>query len=125
MDEKSGPLKMLRTKGLAQAQSSRLYIFYFSDPRSHCVYRKSQYYQGGMRCCLMRLLLKMLSDMLQSPQPLSHIHICPKTNILGKLNEWHGMDDESGSPKISRTKDWLKLKSSRLFILYFSDPRSH
>ena len=26
MDEKSGPLKMLRTKGLSQAQSSRLYI---------------------------------------------------------------------------------------------------
>ena len=27
MDEKSGPLKMLRTKELAQAQSTRLYIF--------------------------------------------------------------------------------------------------
>ena len=27
MDEKRGPLKMLRTKGLAQAQSTRLYIF--------------------------------------------------------------------------------------------------
>ena len=26
------------------------------------------------------------------------------------------MDDESGSLKILRTKDWLKLKSSRLFI---------
>ena len=26
MDEKRGPLKMLRTKGLAQAQSTRLYI---------------------------------------------------------------------------------------------------
>ena len=44
---------------------------------------------------------------------------------FGKLNEWHGMDDESGSLKILRTKDWLKLKSSRLFILHFSDPRSH
>ena len=31
-----------------------------------------------MRCCLMACLLKVLSDMLQSPQPLSHIHICPK-----------------------------------------------
>ena len=30
-----------------------------------------------MRCCLMACFLKMLSDMLQSPQPLSHIHICP------------------------------------------------
>ena len=26
----------------------------------------------------MACLLKVLSDMLQSPQPLSHIHICPK-----------------------------------------------
>ena len=69
------------TKGLAQAQSSRLYILYFSDPRSHWVYRKSQYCQGGMRCCLMRLLLKMLSDMLQSPQLLSHIHIWPKPKV--------------------------------------------
>ena len=29
----------------------------------------------------MRLLLKMLSDMLQNPQPLSHIHICPKPKV--------------------------------------------
>ena len=28
-----------------------------------------------MRCCLMGCLLKVLSDMLQNPQPLSHIHI--------------------------------------------------
>ena len=34
-----------------------------------------------MRCCLMRILLKMLSDMLQNPPLLSHIHICPKPNI--------------------------------------------
>ena len=31
-----------------------------------------------MRCCLMAFLLKMLSDMLENPQPLSNIHICPK-----------------------------------------------
>ena len=29
------PLQSANDKGLAQAQSSRLYIFYFSDPRSH------------------------------------------------------------------------------------------
>ena len=29
----------------------------------------------------MAYLLKMLSDMLQSPQPLSHIHICPKPKV--------------------------------------------
>ena len=34
-----------------------------------------------MMCCLMRYLLKMLSDMLQSPQLLSHIHICPKPKV--------------------------------------------
>ena len=26
-------------------------------------------------------LLKMLSDMLQIPQPLSHFHICPKPKV--------------------------------------------
>ena len=34
-----------------------------------------------MRCCLMVYLLKVLSDMLQNPQPLSHIHICPKPKV--------------------------------------------
>ena len=29
----------------------------------------------------MGFLLKVLSDMLQSPQPLSHIHICPKPKV--------------------------------------------
>ena len=29
----------------------------------------------------MACLLKVLSDMLQSPQPLSHIHICPKPKV--------------------------------------------
>ena len=35
----------------------------------------------GMRYCLMGFLLKMLSDMLQNPQPLSHIHIYPKPKV--------------------------------------------
>ena len=34
-----------------------------------------------MRCCLMVYLLKVLSDMLQSPQPLSQIQICPKPKV--------------------------------------------
>ena len=34
-----------------------------------------------MRCFLMACLFKVLSDMLQSPQPLSHIHICPKPKV--------------------------------------------
>ena len=81
---------MLRIKGLARAQSSRHYILYFSDPGSHWVYRKSQYYQGGMRCCLMAFLLKILSDMLQSPQLLSHIHIWPKPKVkLGPTDSFY------------------------------------
>ena len=35
----------------------------------------------------MRFLLKMLSDMLQSPQLLSHIHICPKPKLKLGLTE--------------------------------------
>ena len=43
-----------------------------------------------MRCCLMRFLLKMLSDMLQNPPLLSHIHICPKPNIqLGPTDSFY------------------------------------
>ena len=35
----------------------------------------------------MSYLLKMLSDMLQSPQPLSQIQICPKPKVkLGRTN---------------------------------------
>ena len=38
----------------------------------------------------MACLLKMLSDMLQSPQPISHIHICPKPKVkLGPTNLIH------------------------------------
>ena len=34
-----------------------------------------------MRCCLMAFLLAVLSDMLQSSQPLSYIRICPKPKV--------------------------------------------
>ena len=78
MDEKSGSLKMLRTHIGNKLKSLH---FHFSDPRSHWVHRKSQYYQEGVRCCLMSFLLKVLSDMLQNPQLLSHIHICPKPEV--------------------------------------------
>ena len=41
-------------------------------------------------CCLMIYLLIMLSDMLQSPQPLSHIHICPKQKVkLGPTKNFY------------------------------------
>ena len=38
----------------------------------------------------MACLLKVLSDMLQIPQPLSHIHICPKPKVkLGPTDLIH------------------------------------
>ena len=38
----------------------------------------------------MACLLKVLSDMLQSPQPLSHIHICPKPKVkLGPTENFY------------------------------------
>ena len=38
----------------------------------------------------MACLLKVLSDLLQIPQPLSHIHICPKPKVqLGPTNLIH------------------------------------
>ena len=38
----------------------------------------------------MACLLKVLSDMLQSPQPLSHFHICPKPKVkLGPTDSFY------------------------------------
>ena len=43
-----------------------------------------------MRCCIMTFLLKMLSDMLQNPPLLSHIHICPKPKVqLGPTDSFY------------------------------------
>ena len=41
------PLQNAKDKGLAQALSSRLYIYYFSDPRSHWVHRKANTIKRG------------------------------------------------------------------------------
>ena len=83
-------LEDAKYKGLSQASSSKLLILHFSDPRSHWVYRKSQYYQEGMRCCLKACLLKVLSDMLQNPQLPSHIHIWPKPKVkLGPTDSFY------------------------------------
>ena len=43
-----------------------------------------------MMCCSIACLLKVLSDMLQSAQLLSHIHICPKPKVkLGPTNSFY------------------------------------
>src|SRR5215216_4361858 len=49
-----------------------------------------------MQCCLMVCLLKVLSDLLQSPQPLSHFHICPKPKVkLGPTDLIHPVPPSS------------------------------
>ena len=51
---------------------------------------KANTIKRGMRCCLMACLLKVLSDMLKSPQPLSHFQICPTPNIqLGPTDSFY------------------------------------
>ena len=56
-----------------------------------------------MRCCLMACLLKMLSDMLQIPQPLSHIHICPKPKVkLGPTETFYPAPPSSLDIAIAR-----------------------
>ena len=53
----------------------------------------------------MASLLEVLSDMLQSPQPLSHIHICPKPKV--KL----------GHPTLPRSHDIATATNPSLSIL--------
>ena len=109
--------KMLRTKDWLKLQEQD-YIFYFSGPRSHWVYRKSQYYQGGMRCCFMMLLLKMLSDMLQNPRLLSHIHISPTPYIqLGPTDSFY--------PAPPSSVDIATARSPSLFGQTEMSDRSH
>ena len=44
----------------------------------------------------MACLLKVLSYMLQSPQPLSHFQICPKPRVkLGPTNSFHPVPPSS------------------------------
>ena len=120
-------LQDAKDKGLAQASSSRLFILHFSDPRSHWVYRKSQYYQEGMRCCLMSLLFHVLSDMLQNPQLLSHIHIWPKPKVkLGPTGSFYPAPPSSDviatatNPRqIGITNRDLGLTEMGLQTLYF------
>ena len=74
------PCKMLRTKDWQKLECSRLYIFNLVI-QDHIESIGKPILLKGMRCCLMACLLKVLSEMLQNPQPLSHIHICPKPEV--------------------------------------------
>ncbi len=55
-------------------------------------------------------LLKMLSDMLQSPQPLSQIPICPKAKVkLGPTNLIHLAPSSSFNIAIARNPNQFGL----------------
>ena len=75
------PLQEAKDKDWQKLKSSRLYVFTLVIQDHIESIGKANNYQEGVRCCLMSFLLEMLSDMLQSPQLLSHIHICPKPKV--------------------------------------------
>ena len=63
-----------------------------------------------MRCFLMVYLLKVLSDMLQIPQPLSHIQICPKPKVkLGPTDLIHPAPPSSFDIAIARNLNQFAL----------------
>ena len=58
----------------------------------------------------MACLLKMLNDMLQSPQPLSHFHICPKPKVkLGHTNLIYPSPSSSFDIAIARNPNLFGL----------------
>ena len=58
----------------------------------------------------MACLLKMLSDMLQSPQPLYHIHICPKPKVkLGLTDLIHPAPPSSFDKTTARNPSHFDL----------------
>ena len=58
----------------------------------------------------MACLLEILSDMLQSPQPLSHFHICPKPKVkLGPTDLIYLAPPSSVDIAIARNPNQLSL----------------
>ena len=89
-----------------------------------------------MRCCSMACLLKVLSDMLQSPQPLSHIRICPKPKVkLGPTETFYPAPPSSLDIATARNPNQFGLTDGisvsprwayKLFVAYcnnFGPPR--
>ena len=66
MDEKSGPLKILRTKGLTQAQSTRLYILLLVI-QDHIESIGKPILLKGDEVLLNGLLAQVLSDIAPKP----------------------------------------------------------
>ena len=70
-----------------------------------------------MRCCLMAYLLKVLSDMLQNPQLLSHIHICPKSKVkLGPTESFYAAPPSSIDIATARNPNQFGLTDRDLGI---------
>ena len=75
----------------------------------------------------MTYLLKMLSDISKNPQPLSHIHICPKPKVkLGPIEMFYPAPPSSldiatarNPSHIGRTDRDLGLTKMRLHNLCF------
>ena len=68
----------------------------------------------------MRFLLKMLSDMLQNPPLLSHIHICPKPNIqLGPTDSFYPAPPSSIDIATAKNPSLFGLTDMGLQNLYF------
>ena len=63
----------------------------------------------------MACLLKVLSDMLQSPQPLSHIHICSKLKVkLGPTDLIYPAPPSSFDIAIARNPNQFGLTNREL-----------
>ena len=68
----------------------------------------------------MACLLKMLSDMLQKPQPLSHFHICPKPKVkLGPTDLIYPTPPSSFDIATARNPNRFGLIEMGLQTLYF------
>ena len=72
----------------------------------------------------MGCLLKMLSDMLQSPQSLSHFHICPKPKVkLGPTETFYPAPPSSVDIAIATNPSHFGLAEMGLQTLCFPSQR--
>ena len=74
------PFKMMKTNDWLKLkdQDSTFFTLVFQD---HIESTGKPILLRGGEVLLYEVLLKVLSDMLQSPQLLSHVHICPKPKV--------------------------------------------
>ena len=101
------PLQDAKERKLAKAQDSLFSNLVIQD---HIESIGKPILLKGMRCCLMVYLLKMLSDMLQSPQPLCQFQTCPKPKVkLGPTELIHPVPPSSFDIAIARNPNQFGL----------------